>query len=82
MTTEQILELAKEHLEEFDIDDGGAECAWSDFAATKEQLIEFAKRISEIEYNRGWKDRFRYDEEVEYFRYDEEVAYSNHFLTY
>lgn len=61
MTTEQILELAKEHLEEFDIDDG-AECAWSDFAATKEQLIEFAQQIAEIEYNRGWKDR----EEVEY----------------
>ena len=42
MTNEQIIELAKEHLEEFD----------------RGQLIEFAREIAEIEYNR---------EEVEYF---------------
>ena len=46
MTNEQILELAKEHLEEFD----------------RGQLIEFAREIAKIEYNRGWKDR----EELEY----------------
>jgi len=62
MTSEQIIELAKEHLEEFDIGDG-AECVWSDFAATRGQLIKFAREIAEIEYNRGWKDR----EKVEYF---------------
>jgi hypothetical protein len=33
ITTEQILELAKEHLEHFS-SDNGAECAWTDFAAT------------------------------------------------
>ena len=44
ITDEQILELAKEHLEHFSFDNG-AECAWTDFAATKEQLIEFAEKI-------------------------------------
>ena len=33
ITDEQILELAKEHLEHFSFDNG-AECAWTDFAAT------------------------------------------------
>ena len=44
ITPEQILELAKEHLEHFSFDNG-AECAWTDFAATNEQLIEFAQQI-------------------------------------
>ena len=44
ITTEKILELAEEHLEHFSFDNG-AECAWTDFAATKEQLIEFAQQI-------------------------------------
>ena len=52
MTTEQILELAREHLEEFDTDNG-AECAWSDFTATREQLIEFAQAIYEEGYDNG-----------------------------
>lgn len=52
MTEEQILELAREHLEHFDFD-SGADCAWSDFAASKEQLIEFARAIYEEGYDNG-----------------------------
>ena len=52
ITKEQILELAKEHLEHFSFDNG-VECAWTDFAATKEQLIEFAEKIYEEGYDDG-----------------------------
>ena len=51
ITNEKILELAREHLEEFDTDNG-AECAWSDFTATREQLLNFANEI----YNEGHED--------------------------
>ena len=44
MTNEQIIELAKEHLEVLVADDDEMEFP-TDFAATKEQLIEFAQRI-------------------------------------
>jgi len=44
MTNEQILELAKEHLEVLVADDDEMEFP-TDFAATKEQLIEFVRRI-------------------------------------
>ena len=44
MTDEQIIELAKEHLEVLVADDDEMEFP-TDFAATKEQLIEFAQRI-------------------------------------
>ena len=62
ITDEQILQIAREHLEEFDTDNG-ADCAWSDFAATREQLIEFAQAIYEIGNDNGWQSR----EEAEYF---------------
>jgi hypothetical protein len=65
MTNEQILELAREHLEEFDTDNG-ADCVWSDFAATKEQLIEFALAIADIEYDRGFDDGWESRAESEY----------------
>ena len=60
MTTEQILELAKEHLEEWEADEDGR--TWVEFSGTAKNIIQFAQQIAEIEYNRGWKDR----EEVEY----------------
>ena len=52
ITTKTILELAREHLDYFDFD-SGAECAWTDFAATKEQLIQFAQAIYEEGYDNG-----------------------------
>jgi hypothetical protein len=52
MTDEQIIELAKEHLEVLVADDDEMEFP-TDFAATKEQLIAFAQRIADIEYDRG-----------------------------
>ena len=52
MTEEQIFELAKEHLDCFDFD-SGADCAWTDFTATREQLIEFARAIYEEGYDDG-----------------------------
>jgi hypothetical protein len=60
MTDEQIIALAKEHLEVLVADDDEMEFP-TDFAATKEQLIEFAQRIADIEYDRGfdggWENR-------------------------
>ena len=44
MTNEQIIELAKEHLEVLVADDDEMEFP-TDFAATKEQLIEFAQAV-------------------------------------
>ena len=65
ITNEQILELAKQHLEIFAVDDG-ADCAFSDFTATKEQLIEFALRIADIEYDRGFDDGWESRADAEY----------------
>jgi hypothetical protein len=56
ITTEKILEIAREHLEEFDTDNG-AECAWSDFTATKEQLLRFANKIYNEGHEDGWESR-------------------------
>ena len=47
ITTEQILEL--EHFSS----DNGAECAWTDFAATNEQLVAFAQAVYGEGYNEG-----------------------------
>lgn len=51
MTNEQILEFAREHLEEYP----------DDFAATREQLIAFALKIHKMGYDKGhddgWEDR-------------------------
>jgi len=52
ITTEKILELAEEHLEHFS-SDNGAECAWTDFAATNEQLVAFAQAVYGEGYNEG-----------------------------
>lgn len=52
MTEKQILELAQEHLEAFDFD-GGADCAWSDFTATRDQILTFARAIYEEGYDDG-----------------------------
>ncbi len=49
---EQILELAKEHLEVLVADDDEMEFP-TDFAATKEQLLKFAKAIYEEGYDDG-----------------------------
>jgi len=54
MTNEQILELAKEHLEVLVYDDDETESP-TDFAATKGQLIEFAQKIYEIGNENGWE---------------------------
>jgi hypothetical protein len=62
ITNEQILELAKEHLEVLVYDDDETESP-TDFAATKGQLIEFAQKIYEIGNENGWESR----EQVEYF---------------
>ena len=54
MTNEQIIALAKEHLEVLVADDDEMEFP-TDFAATKEQLIEFALAIYEIGNENGWE---------------------------
>ena len=77
ITTEQILELAKEHLEDFSFNfsfDNGAECAWADFAATREQLIDFAQKIYEEGYENGWGSRA----DAEYFNFDYLKLQENH----
>ena len=50
MTNEQIIELAKEHLEVLVADDDEMEFP-TDFAATKEQLIAFVQKIYEEGYD-------------------------------
>ena len=54
MTDEQIIALAKEHLEVLVADDDEMEFP-TDFAATKEQLIAFALAIYEIGNENGWE---------------------------
>ena len=46
ITDEQILEIAEKYLDVFP----------DDVTATKKQLIEFAQRVAEIEYERGFDD--------------------------
>jgi hypothetical protein len=53
MTNEQILELAKEHLEVLVADDDEMEFP-TDFAATKEQLLKFAEAIYQEGVNYGY----------------------------
>ena len=47
ITNEQILQIASEHLEEYP----------NDFAATREQLIQFAQAIYEMGNENGWESR-------------------------
>jgi len=47
ITTEKILEIAREHLEEFP----------DDFAATREQLLRFAIEIYNQGHEDGWESR-------------------------
>ncbi len=47
ITDEQIFQIAREHLDEFP----------EDFAATREQLIEFAQAIYEMGNENGWESR-------------------------
>jgi hypothetical protein len=47
ITNEQILQIAREHLEEFP----------DDFNATREQLIAFAQEIYEMGNENGWESR-------------------------
>jgi hypothetical protein len=53
MTEEQILELAKKHLEVLVADDDEMKFP-TDFAATKAQLITFADQI----YLTGWREGY------------------------
>jgi hypothetical protein len=63
MTDNQILELAKQHLEVL-ISDGDELDSPTDFAATKEQLIAFAKAIYEQGFGdgneEGWEENEHY----------------------
>ena len=52
ITTERILEIAREHLEVLIADDDEMNSP-TDFAATREQLIEFAQAIYEEGYDDG-----------------------------
>ena len=53
MTEEQILELAKNHLEVLAYEDNGCGDRPTDFAATSEQLLKFARAIYEEGYDQG-----------------------------
>ena len=55
MTEEQIIQLAKNHLEVLISDDEDGEQP-TDFAATYDQLIEFAQAIYENGYNNGYSE--------------------------
>ena len=52
MTEEQIFELAKNHLEVLIYEDNGCGDRPTDFAATSEQLLKFARAI----YEKGRED--------------------------
>jgi len=62
ITNEQILQIAREHLEVLIADDDEMEFP-TDFAATREQLIEFAQAIYEMGNENGWESRV----DAEYF---------------
>ena len=53
MTDEQILELAENHLEVLISEDNGSGESPTDFAATSEQLLNFARAIYEEGYDEG-----------------------------
>ncbi len=53
ITTEQILELIKEHLIEEEVDDDGH--TWIEFSGTPQKLIEFADKIYLIGWGHGYK---------------------------
>jgi len=53
---EQIIELAREHLEVLVADDDEMEFP-TDFASTREQLIQFARAIYEMGNDDGWESR-------------------------
>ena len=56
ITNEKILELAREHLEVLIADDDEMSSP-TDFAVTREQLIEFAQAIYERGNENGWESR-------------------------
>lgn len=60
MTEEQILQLAKKHLEVLISDDEDGEHP-TDFAATYNQIMKFALAIHEDGYSEGFSDG-RYEE--------------------
>ena len=53
MTDEQIFELAENHLEVLIYEDNGCGDRPTDFAATSEQLLKFAREIYEKGYSDG-----------------------------
>ncbi len=53
MTDEQIFELAENHLEVLIYEDNGCGDRPTDFAATSEQLLKFARAIYEKGYSDG-----------------------------
>lgn len=53
MTDEQIISLAENYLEVLISEDNGSGDRPTDFAATSEQLLEFARAIYEEGYDQG-----------------------------
>ena len=58
MTDEQIFELAENHLEVLIYEDNGCGDRPTDFAATSEQLLKFARAMYEKGYDVGYKECF------------------------
>jgi hypothetical protein len=53
MTEEQILQLAKQHLE-WEVDENDE--TWIEYFATSQHIIEFARAIYEEGYNQSYDD--------------------------
>jgi len=54
MTDTQILELVKEHFEEWEADEDGY--CWVEFAGKPDDFVKFAQKIYEMGYNNGYSE--------------------------
>jgi len=54
MTTEQILELADDFLEEWEASENGR--TWKEYSGTTKEIIEFALKIHQMGYDEGYDE--------------------------